>query len=238
MPVAKSYQNMKILCEPYKKSGRNYVQIEGKNGPREVRWYTDYEYQKMYPGEKIDHSSDPFYKSQRDLLGFKNGYIWIFTGDTYAWKDWFKEHGCRYTRWWGWGWSSEQPEPTDLPEGIEMKKLPWEVVGADHEKLLPDDQLAAALETVLYDPGTSEYVGEIGDKIEVELTVTKNITLDGYYGLSHMHIMEDDCGNVYVWTTQAKDWEEGSVHKIAAGVKDHRTYKNVKQTILTRCKEK
>ncbi len=238
MPVAKSYKDMKILCEPYKKNGRNYVQVEGKNGPREVRWYTDYEYQKMYPGEVVDHSKDPFYKTQKELFGFTKGYIYIFTGNTYAYKDWFKENGCKYTRWWGWGWGTDQPAPEQLPEGIEMKELPWSLIGTDEEKLLPDDQIAAALETILYDPGTSEYYGEVGDKIELELTVTKNITLDGYYGTSHMHIMEDEDGNVFVWTTQAKDWEDGSVHKVAGTIKDHRTYKNVKQTILTRCREK
>ena len=119
-----------------------------------------------------------------------------------------------------------------------MKELPWSLVGTDEEKLLPDDQITAALETILYDPGTSEYYGEVGDKIELELTVTKNITLDGYYGTSHMHIMEDEDGNVFVWTTQAKDWEDGSVHRVTGTIKDHRTYKNVKQTILTRCREK
>ena len=70
------------------------------------------------------------------------------------------------------------------------------------------------------------------------MTVVKNITLEGYYGINHMHIMEDEDGNTFVWTTAARNWEEESEHTIIGTVKDHRTYKNVKQTILTRCKEK
>ena len=237
MPVAKSYQNMNILGEPYKKNGRSYVQVQGKTGPKEVRWYTDAEYVKMYPGEKVDHSKDPFYKTQKEVLGFKNGYIWIFTGPTYENKEWFKEQGCHYTRWWGWGWSSEKEEPHDLPEGIEAKQLSWDLVG-NGDVLIAEDKIAAALETVLYDPGTSEYMGDIGDKITIDVVVTKNITLEGYYGINHMHIMEDEDGNVFVWSTAARDWEEGSEHTITGTVKDHRTYKNVKQTVLTRCKEK
>lgn len=239
MPVAKSYQNANIVSDIYTKNGRSYVQIESKNGPREVRWYSDAEYQRLYPGAKIDHSKDPFWRSQKDTLGFKNGYIWIFTGNTYDNKEWFKEHDCRYTKHWGWGWSSENeaPKEEELPEGIKMIKLPWEVIGTG-DKLNSDEQIAAAMEFVLYEPGTSEYIYEVGAKITaLNLVVTKNVPLESYYGLSHMHIMEDEAGNVYVWTTQAKDWEEGSEHCISGTVKDHRTYHNVKQTVLTRCRE-
>lgn len=237
MPVAKSYQNYEILSdEPIVVKGRKYVTISYKGTEKQVRWYSDNEYAKLY-GVAPDHSNDPFYKSQKDLLGFKNGYIWIFTGPTYENKEWFKEHDCRFTRWWGWGWSSEKEDPTDLPEGIEAKKLPWEIVGIG-DKLIPDDKIAAAMDFILYKPGKSEYIYEIGNKVELDLVVTRNITLEGYYGTSHMHIMEDEAENVYVWTTQAKNWEEGSEHRVAATVKDLRMYKNTKQTILTRCREK
>ena len=52
-----------------------------------------------------------------------------------------------------------------------------------------------------------------------------------------MHIMEDADQNVYVSTTAAKSWSEGTVHQIRGTVKDHKTYKNTKQTVLTRCTE-
>ena len=43
--VAKSYQGLKIVKEPYKKGSKEYVQIETKKGDlKEVRWYNDAEY--------------------------------------------------------------------------------------------------------------------------------------------------------------------------------------------------
>lgn len=241
MPVAKSYQNYKIINEPYKKNGRNYVQVETNNGVKEVRWYSDAEYKKLYPGATIDHSKDPFYKSQREVLGFKNGYITIFKGNTYENKDWLKAHGCVYRKWWGWSLSSEDTIEEEYPEGISPVILPWSVVGKDNEVLQADDTVIAAVKLILADPNepasTSEYVGDVGDKLTLELEIKKNIPLEGYYGLSFMHIMEDVNGNVFVWTTTAKNWPAGEKKKITGTVKGQKEYKGVKQTILTRCKE-
>lgn len=56
MPVAKSYQSLEILCEPYVlDKGRQYVKVRTKNGEnKQVRWYTDAEYAKMYPEAKAE----------------------------------------------------------------------------------------------------------------------------------------------------------------------------------------
>ena len=52
--VAKSYQGLEILCEPYELAkGRLYVKVRTKSGAnKEVRWYTEAEYAKMYPEAK------------------------------------------------------------------------------------------------------------------------------------------------------------------------------------------
>ena len=81
----------------------------------------------------------------------------------------------------------------------------------------------------------SEYVGEIGDREIFELTIQKAIGLDGMYGHSTMHIMEDTVGNVFVWNTASKTLEVGKTYKMKGTVKDHREYRGVKQTVLTRC---
>ena len=53
--VAKSFQSLRQIGEPYTKNGRQYVKVEKKSGgEREVRWYTEAEYAKMYPDEKIN----------------------------------------------------------------------------------------------------------------------------------------------------------------------------------------
>lgn len=241
MPVAKSFQSFEIVSEqPYIVSGRKYVMVKNpKTGAeRQVRWYTDKEYAAMYPGEApAVQAQDAFYKPQKEVLGFTKGYITIFKGDTYAHIDWFRASIARYARWWGWYIISTEEIPTDLPDGLEPIQLPWELVGNADGKLMPETVVQKAVEALIYDEGTSEYVGSIGDRLELELTVTRAIEIENNYGHSMMHIMEDDCGNVYVWTTAAKSWPEGTVKTVRGTIKDHRTYKNTKQTVLTRCME-
>lgn len=240
MPVAKSFQSFEMLTEPYIVSGKKYIKVRNpKTGTeRQVRWYSDAEFAKLYPEMKpMVQAQDAFYKPQKEVLGFTKGYITIFKGDTYAHIDWFRESIARYARWWGWYIISTEKIPDDLPNDIEPIQLPWDVVGNDDGKLKPESVVEKAVEELLYDAGTSKFVGEIGERIELTLTVISAIKIENNYGHSTMHIMEDDCGNVYVWTTAAKSWSEGSVKTIRGTIKNHRTYKNTKQTVLTRCME-
>lgn len=240
MPVAKSFQSFEMLTEPYIVSGKKYTKVRNpKTGTeRQVRWYSDAEFAKLYPEMKpMVQVQNAFYKPQKEVLGFTKGYITIFKGDTYAHIDWFRESIARYARWWGWYIISTEKIPDDLPNDIEPIQLPWEVVGNDDGKLKPESVVEKAVEELLYDAGTSEFVGEIGERIELTLTVISAIKIENNYGHSTMHIMEDDCGNVYVWTTAAKSWSEGSVKTIRGTIKNHRIYKNTKQTVLKNCRE-
>ena len=81
--VAKSYQSLNVITEPYLKNKRMYILVETKSGKeKEIRWYTNQEYAKMYPEEKKDKTKDPYYKSQKYVLGFDEGYIWILKNPT------------------------------------------------------------------------------------------------------------------------------------------------------------
>lgn len=235
MAVAKTYQNCDILCEPYAISGRKYVTVLYKGHEKQVRWYSDAEYAKMYGAPK-DVSKDPYYKSQREILGFKNGYITIFKGNTYAVKDWFKENGATYRKWWGWSFGSDVAVPDKLPEGVEAIQLPWSAVAADHENLLPEDQVKAIVETYIYDTKDTEFLGKVGDKIDTYITVLKNVVSESYWGTSHIMTFEDEDGHILVWATSAKDWEVGDSYHIKGTIKDHKTYRGEKQTWLTRCR--
>ena len=239
MPVAKSYQELEIVGDVFVSSGRQYVNVKLKSSKlKTVRWYSDAEYRKMYPeAVAIARSADPFSKSQKEVLGFTKGYITIFKGDTYAEVDWFRASIARYTRWWGWYIISTEEVPADLPEGITPIQLPWELVGQEDGNLKPEHLVKEAVESIIYDESESEYVGSIGERLELFLTVERTIELDGSYGRSTMHIMRDDCSNLFVWTTASKSWSAGTEHHIKGTVKDHRKYKNECQTVLTRCLE-
>ena len=177
-------------------------------------------------------------KSQKEVLGFSKGFITIFKGNTYEDKEYFKMNHARYSCLWGWYFISTDEIPKDLPVDVEPIRLDWELVGNEDETLKSEKEVSAAIDSLIYEPDISEYQGKIGDRINVILTVEKVIALDGYYGPSTMHIMRDYDGNCYVWTTAAKSWEEGSEHSIAGTVKDHKFYKGIKQTVLTRCLER
>lgn len=236
--VAKSFQSMKQITEPYKVSGRMYVKVlnEKAGSERQVRWYTDAEYNKMYPDE-VKPAATQVLRSQKSVLGFDKGYITIFKGDTYAHLEWFQQSPARYTRYWGWYIVSTEELPADIPEGVTPVQLPWESVGTEGEVLKPEHLVIKAVENIMYDAGTSEYVGTVGERLTLTVTVTAARSIDGYYGHSTAHTMEDENGNVFVWITGVKNWPVGAVKTIKGTIKEHKTYRNVKQTILTRCAE-
>ena len=238
--VAKTYQSLEVVGDVYTTNGRQYVQVRTNSGAlKQVRWYTDKEYAKMYPNDVASNSKagDPSFKSQKEVLGFDKGYITIFKGNTFEDREYFKLSSARYTRFWGWYFISTEDLPTDLPDDVTPVRLPWELVGTEKGTLKSDKEIAEAVESLIYDDDGSEFQGEIGDRIDIIVTVEKAILLDGYYGASTMHIMRDYDGNCYVWTTAARCWSEGTEHHIAGTIKALKTYKGVKQTILTRCRE-
>lgn len=93
------------------------------------------------------------------------------------------------------------------------------------------------LDKSLADNATSEYQGEIGERLDLVLTVKKRLEYEGFNYLDTLHItiMEDEDGNVYVWKTSAKKLGEGETYKVRGTVKAHNDYKGINQTILTRC---
>ena len=125
--VAKSFQGMTLMCEPYENNIKMYVKIRNeKTGTeRVVRWYTESEYFKMYPEEKNNAAVATKVNPQKEVLGFTKGYITIFKGDIENNLEWFEESIARYCRWWGWYIISTNEVPADLPQGIEPIKLNW-----------------------------------------------------------------------------------------------------------------
>lgn len=95
----------------------------------------------------------------------------------------------------------------------------------------------------------SEYVGEIGKRLEISLTLkgTRSWAIQdrfSYYGgmvTQVMYLFEDTEGNVLIWKTtgyglDANKYHDGDTLVIKGTVKDHKEYKGVKQTILQRVK--
>ena len=237
--VAKSFQNMKQIGEPYEKNGRMYVKVlnEKTGNEREVRWYSDHEYAKMYGSteKKSETSFGKRLRSRKDVLGFENGYITIFKGDTYANLEWFQESIARYNKWWGWHIISTDSVPCDLPIGLTPIELKYEDVFVDENTLKSDSEIENAVSALIYDATNSEYQGAVGERLDLEITVVAAHSGENYFGKYTVHYMEDAAGNRYLWNTGSKSWEVGDRRHIKGTVKEHKTMKNVKTTILTRC---
>lgn len=105
------------------------------------------------------------------------------------------------------------------------------------------------LEVEVTDPEAveSQHIGTVGDKLDVEVTYSHRIdyerrSFNGYGFDTHsLYFFTDTSGNVLVWDTLGSlcDKEgdfipEGAKIRIKASVKSHKTYKETKQTMLSR----
>ena len=193
---------------------------------------------KMYPNDTVvEKDNFKRIKTQKETLGFEKGYITIFKGNTYEDKEYFQMSTARYNRWWGWYFISTDKLPNDIPEDVEPITLPWEMVGNENGTLKNEDEVIAAVESLIYDPDISEYQGKIGERLELFLTVEKSIPLEGYYGQSILYTMRDNNQNIFIWITASKTilLEENNIYHLRGTVKEHKKYKNQKQTVLSRC---
>lgn len=102
-------------------------------------------------------------------------------------------------------------------------------LGREVERRLRDERASAAR-------AASEYVGTVGERIELQLTIERVIELQGDYGMRNILIMRDAAGNAVLWSTGAATGEPGERLKLRGTVKKHSEYRGGKQTELTRCK--
>ena len=284
MAVAKSYENMEILGQPFENEGKMYVKVKGKC-PRcggsghysynqmdgtvcygcmgsgikvmTVRWYTDKERaaQDRAAERRAEKAAEAKEARRvkfaaRNAFGFGElGFITLYKGDLQVISEYFKsftidEAGHRaawYNTIFHWYTPSKMDVPENLPEGVEAVRLDWDAVRdeSDEENLQMKDNefVEAYVNSLISEPSKSEYQGNVGEWMIKTVTVTKNVTLNSRYGESHMHILEDEDGNVYVWTTGSKNIEADRVITLKMKVKDHKDYKGTKQTIVWYCKE-
>lgn len=231
--VAKSYQKYEIAAGPYVVNGRQYVKLS--NG-KQVRFYTEAEYLKLYPEDAKKETKTENIKSLKEVLGFDEGYVTICKGETYQHLAWFKESDFRFSRYFGWYLCSTYELPVDLPDDLTPVRLTWESVALpDGSALKPEAAIKEAVESLMFEPSPSEFYGKVGDKVILTLKVIKAIVMDGYYGRSVLHIFEDENQNVFTWTTGARHLEVGETYTLRGTIKNFQTFHNVKQTVLTRC---
>ena len=106
------------------------------------------------------------------------------------------------------------------------------------------DKLQEAEDNLKAHESTSQHVGKVGDKIEVEVTYIHTASWENAYGgwlnhasVTNLHTFKDSQGNVFTWkTSNFIEADYGQKMTIKGTVKEHSEYKGIKQTVLTRCK--
>lgn len=94
-----------------------------------------------------------------------------------------------------------------------------------------------------------KYIGSVGDKIEIEVTLLRVFIFESVlYGTSYLHKMKDNEGNILIWKTSSRmgkmeddcftPVQEDETVTIKATVKLHQLYEQEKQTHVIRVKIK
>jgi hypothetical protein len=218
----------------------------------EVRWYTDAQRASMdkaaekRAAAKVVKDEERRVKfAARNAFGFGDaGYITLIQGDNETIKEWrteLPEHTVWYNELFGWFIPAGR-EPENIPDEFCLHVLKWKQVRDEEDKedlqIRDKEEVRKLVHTMLYGESKSQYQGNKDEWLEHDVTIKRNIAISSSYGDSHMHIMEDADGNVYVWTTASKNLEEGKTIHLRMKVKDHKEYQGVKQTIVYYCKVK
>ena len=273
MAVAKSYENMQVVSEPFEHDGKMYVRVSGPckrcggsghysmnaqgdttcyrcggSGKEnmEVRWYTDKERaaqdraaEKRAEKKKIETEKRAVRFKARNAFGFgEAGYITLVIGEhdvIQSWRDKLPEHTVWYNEIFHWFIPSDRT-PAEIPSNLKTIKLDWDSIKINDLEMRPRKEVEEYVSSLVYEPSKSTYQGEVGTWLIKDVVIKSNIELDSRFGLSHMHVMEDEDGNVYVWTTASKNIAAGTALHMKMKVKEHKEYKGTQQTIVYYCK--
>lgn len=147
--VAKSYEELPVVEEEYTKNGRTYCKVLTKKGvAKEVRTYTQEEWNRAYGAITPKKSAGVVVCDQKHLLGFDKGYITIFKGAVAANEPFFEKSCARLHVAWGWYIVSTEEVPT-LPSGVYAKQLPWEMVAANDKMIKPIEEVKKICQKLL-----------------------------------------------------------------------------------------
>jgi hypothetical protein len=98
------------------------------------------------------------------------------------------------------------------------------------------ERAKAKAESLRIDSDKSGWIGDIGQRMDFDLQIRLVIRIDGFYGLSFLHVMNDSAGNVIVYKGTNCLGDKGESVKIKATIKEHDIREGVKQTKIARPK--
>lgn len=179
-----------------------------------------------------------------------DGKTWVVMGNTYEIKDQLKAVGCKWNQEFGWHFDHEVTDFDTVMVSIEDSIPFWddstEYIGQysndgtlyfiasefiqDYVKSLREKYVAD------HAPKT-EYFGNIGDKLELNLTLIHTGGYETMYGYTYVYTFVDSEGHQFIWKTGCYlDESEGSTLTVRGTIKAHSEYRGARQTELTRCR--
>lgn len=223
-----------------------------------VRAYTAKEYDSYIRNIERTKAKKEYEKQQTILNNIKNseenriewllqhgfnadGITYMVSGNTFEIKDILKARGFFYDKLLNWHIADETLIPADRKAiRVEFDTIfDW---NCQTKKVSYKEDAAAVIESILYPPeeNAGGYVGEIGEKLSgIAAIIEEKHGFESHYGYSFVVTFKDDDNNRYVWYSKSAAAENAPIGKrivLSGTVKDHKTYKNKMQTILTRCK--
>ena len=175
----------------------------------------------------------------------EQGNVWVVMGDTFAIKDAIKEAGGKFCKVIGWHFDKQVEgfetqcfgveSWTDVTEVGTYKEMNTYDYDLD-DYIMPAPAIKAAQNAYRASQSHSHHVYNVGDKVELSLTVKRVSGYDTAYGWTSVYTMEDSEGNVFVWKTAPKDMEKDETYHMKGTVKENSEWNGIKQTVLTRCK--
>ena len=239
----------------YKCNGDKYIK-------QSVRAYSEKEYKQLQAAkERRLHQKEEARKKQieQDLakadelkhaaalrLGFnEDEKAYMIVGDnTYAIKDDIKAAGGRFHDVFKW----YTPNRIELPDGYSLCEFSFDDVytfnpignWADLKENVKDivQEMTAKYYKV---PDSEYYPAEVKDRIRnITARLTKVFSFDSFYGFTYVYTFEFN-KYVFVWMTSknlsfVQDINVGDEVTLTGTIKKFDEYKNIKQTVLTRCK--
>lgn len=141
MPVAKSYQHLEVQGEPFEENKRMYVNVLAPKGIKKVRWYTNAEYARMYPGDEVKNDIMDF--NARHAFGFDElGFITIYKGNQTSLEDCAEAHHNCFRRNLTFGYyTPSRLDICDLPSDVIPIKLNWSDVMDHDDRMKPHEEV-------------------------------------------------------------------------------------------------
>lgn len=218
---------------------------------KEVRLYTEEEYNKMELAneknrqkkeEELKIKMRAEYQNKKAKWIEDNGFsaegaTYVAIGDTYSIKDELKAAGFTYSP--VLKWHKATPDESYQTIKVDMDSIvEFSAWGTGSYKIGAGDLINELLDATL-PKSNSEWVGETGSRISMEVIFVKRHGFMGKFGASNVYTFEDDNENLYTWfsTVEIKH-EIGDRFILTGTVKEHSEYKGTKSTVLSRCRIK